>query len=88
MQVNYITSRRFEKVVWLAADPRLTYGEVASDTSNLALHTPGLVVFLATTSQTGPIDPIEMAKTHPLDSAFFLCPPRNASSHNAVLATD
>jgi hypothetical protein len=86
IQVSYITSTRFEKVVWLAADPRLSYGEVASDISNLAQRTPSLVIFLATSSETGSIDPIEMNKSQ--NKIGTECPPRNISGSNAVLAVE
>ena len=86
-QVAMIMESRAERVLTLAADPRLSYGEVASDISRLAQHTPDLVVLLATTSETGPIDPIKR-KLHAMPDWFFACPPRNISGQGTVLAVN
>ena len=57
-----IMSRRLEPVVWFSADSHLDYGQVVLAISQLKQASPHLVVLLATESQTGPIDPSEIAK--------------------------
>ena len=84
-QVASLMEPRLEKVVTLTADPRLSYGEVVADISDLAQRTPGLVILLATNSETGPIDPIERSRSNKLHNLFFDCLPHNISSHSAAL---
>ena len=87
VQVAYITSTRIEKVIWLAADPNLSYAEVASDIAEFAKRTPALVIFLTTSSETGSIDPTESQRQHTPPS-FVLCQPRGVSANNAVVAAN
>jgi len=56
---------RAEKLVWIAADEHVSYGEVLSVISTLKQDTPDLHIALATKAQTGPVDPtdIEFTKT-------------------------
>ncbi len=51
---------RLEKIVWVAADERVTYGEVVDVISKRKRDTPNLHVSLPTKSQIGPVDPVEI----------------------------
>jgi hypothetical protein len=51
---------RFEKLVWIAADERVSYGDVVSVISKLNQDTPDLHIALATKAQVGPVDPTDM----------------------------
>ena len=82
--VSDAMSRRWERVVWIAGDPHLTYGEVIANTARLKAQIPSLVVLLTTGSQTGPVDPAAIVKL-PLDQRFFpLCLPPRVSNQLAV----
>jgi biopolymer transport protein ExbD len=50
---------RAEQLIWLAADERVSYGEVVSVISKLKLDNPEAYVALATKSQVGPVDPAD-----------------------------
>ena len=60
--VRKALQRRVEKIVWIAADGRVTYGEVVSLLSKLQMDTPGLIIAVATASQTGPVEPAEIER--------------------------
>ncbi len=51
---------RIEKIVWVAADERVTYGGVVDVISKLKSDTPDLHIAIATKSQIGPVDPLEI----------------------------
>ena len=56
------TKRRIEKLVWIAADESVTYGEVAAIVSELQSDTPDLHIALATEPQIGPVEPSEVSR--------------------------
>ena len=60
--VKHVTQNRIEKLVWLAADRRVTYGEVTSLISELQSDTPDLHIAIATEAQVGPVDPLEIER--------------------------
>jgi biopolymer transport protein ExbD len=53
---------RAEKLVWVAADQRLQYGEVLKLISELKSDTQNLYVAIPTASQIGPVNPIEIER--------------------------
>ena len=57
--VQEALSTRAEKLVWIAADEHLAYGDVVSFISKLHRDTPDVYIVLATKSQTGPVDPTD-----------------------------
>ena len=60
--VSRATERRLAKLVWVAGDERVTYGEVAALISDLQSDTPELHIVMATESQVGPVDPVEIQR--------------------------
>ena len=60
--VSRVMDYRIERILWVAADKRMTYGEVAGVISKLQSDTPRLRVALATESQIGPVDPTEIKR--------------------------
>ena len=58
-KVQEALSTRAEKLVWIAADDHLAYGEVVSLISKLHHDTPDAYIVLATKAQTGPVDPAD-----------------------------
>ncbi len=68
-------SQRWEKAVWIAGDPRLTYGEVVANTAQLKAPVPSLVVLLTTRSQTGPVDPAAIAQLPSDQRVSIQCTP-------------
>ena len=58
-KVQEALSTRAEKLVWIAADEHLVYGEVVSLMSKLHHDTPDVHIVLATKAQTGPVDPAD-----------------------------
>jgi biopolymer transport protein ExbD len=68
---------RAEQLVWLAADERVSYGEVVSVISKLKLDNPEAYVALATKSQVGPVDPADgdfrKAQLNPKLGIYRLC---------------
>jgi biopolymer transport protein ExbD len=58
--VSLYMETRAEKVVWIAADEHVSYGEVVSIISKLKRDTPQLYIALATKRQTGPVDPVQI----------------------------
>lgn len=54
--------RRIEKIVWVAADERVTYGDVVEVVSKLQRDTPDLHIALPTETQIGPVDPLEIER--------------------------
>jgi 3-deoxy-D-manno-octulosonic-acid transferase len=57
--VQTALTTRAEKLVWIAADEHLSYGEVVSLISKLRHDTPDVYIVLATKAQTGPVDPAD-----------------------------
>ena len=55
--VSIAMERRVEKLVSIAADERVAYGEVLRLASGLTQATPDLHIAIETKSQTGPVDP-------------------------------
>jgi biopolymer transport protein ExbD len=66
-------STRQERVVWIAGDRRLSYGEFVDDISKLAAKTTAVYGLLSTQSETGPIDPSER-RSKPREPTFTFCP--------------
>jgi biopolymer transport protein ExbD len=68
---------RAEQLVWLAADERVSYGEVISVISKLKLDNPDAYVALATKSQVGTVDPADgdfrKAQMNPKLGIYRLC---------------
>ena len=58
--VSEATKNRLEKLVWVAANARVPYGDVAAVISALQSDTPDLHIAIATESQIGPVDPGEI----------------------------
>jgi biopolymer transport protein ExbD len=68
---------RVEKLVWVAADERLHYGEVIALLSKLSQDNPGTYMALTTRKQTGPVDPSDpefrQAQLNPKLGIYSLC---------------
>jgi biopolymer transport protein ExbD len=68
---------RAEQLIWLAADERVSYGEVVSMISKLKLDNPKAYVALVTKSQVGPVDPSDSefrkAQMNPGLGIYTLC---------------
>ena len=54
--VARVMSIRKQKLIAVAADPRLSYGEVVTDLGKLQSATPSLIIVLATARLAGPTD--------------------------------
>jgi biopolymer transport protein ExbD len=52
-------SRRAEKLLWVAVDAHVLYGEAVSIVTKLSRDNPGAYIALATKTQTGPVDPAD-----------------------------
>jgi biopolymer transport protein ExbD len=70
---------RFEKVLWVAADERVPYGEVVALLAMLHHDNPDAYIAITTKKQMGPIDPVdpEFQKTQldPKLGIYNLCIP-------------
>ncbi len=69
-KISEIMANMAIKRVWIAADERVSYGEVVTLIENLHQDTPDLIIGIATKSQTGPVDPMRFVvwrdnKGHP-----------------------
>jgi biopolymer transport protein ExbD len=71
-QVTEAMETRRERLVWLAADEHVSYGEVASIASDLMNDTPNLHLAIATKSQAGPVEPAEIDKLVQRDPYAFI----------------
>jgi len=60
--VSKAMESRYERLVWIAGDERVAYGSVVGIISKLTRDTPDLHVAIATKSQIGPGDPLEIEK--------------------------
>ncbi len=83
-KVAQIMANMGTKRLWIAADQRMSYGEVAVLIEPLQGDTPDLMIGIATKSQIGPVDPSQFAiwrdqKNHPhLAQPLPPCFPRPA----------
>jgi biopolymer transport protein ExbD len=68
---------RVEKLLWVAADERVSYGEVVALLSKLDRDNPDTYIALTTKMQTGPIDPADPkfrdAQLNPKLGIYNLC---------------
>jgi biopolymer transport protein ExbD len=68
---------RVEKLVWVAADEHVHYGEVIALLSKLRQDNPGTYIALTTKTQTGPVDPADpgfrKAQLNPKLGIYRLC---------------
>lgn len=53
---------RLEKLVWIAADQQVSYGDVIAILSKLQKDVPDLHLAVATRTQTSPVDPVEVRR--------------------------
>ncbi|MGA3225019.1 MAG: hypothetical protein ABSC65_14725 [Acidobacteriaceae bacterium] len=70
-------AKRAEKLLWLAADEHVSYGEVVDIVSKFSRDNPGLYIALATKAQTGAVDPADpefrKAQLNPNLGIYSLC---------------
>jgi biopolymer transport protein ExbD len=68
---------RVEKLLWVAADEHVRYGEVVALLSKLSQDNPGTYIALTTKMQTGPVDPADpefrKAQLNPKLGIYSLC---------------
>jgi biopolymer transport protein ExbD len=83
-KIKEIMETREVKVIWIGADERVPYGEVATLVDKLQQDTPDLKIGIATKSQIGPVDPdqlepwrIEDGLPHPIETGPPPCPPES-----------
>jgi biopolymer transport protein ExbD len=79
-------TRRAEKLLWVAVDEHVTYGEAVDIMAKLSRDNPGVTIALATKTQTGPVDPadpeFQEAKLKGKLGIFYLCVQAPAKSHS------
>jgi biopolymer transport protein ExbD len=68
---------RFEKLLWVAADERVRYGDVVALLAKLRQDDPDAYIAIVTKRQTGPIDPVDpefrRAQLNPKLGIYSLC---------------
>ena len=82
--VTQAVERRIEKIVWIAADERVTYGGVIGIISKLQSDTPSLHIAIATESQIGPVEPFRSsawAEGGQMEPSSALCRARIRDRH-------
>jgi hypothetical protein len=81
-----VMERRSDRIIYIAGEDGAVYGDVLSQVSTLVADTPGLLVVLATASQTGPVDPLErrLLASQGRANIFGFCVPRAAWNMTAL----
>jgi biopolymer transport protein ExbD len=77
LKLRTALATRVERLVWVAADERVSYGEVVAIISKLTEDSPDLHVALVTKAQIGPVDPSDIefrrSQLNPKLGIYNLC---------------